>query len=151
MRIESFTDLEVWKLGHEFVVDIYKKTKDFPKQENYGLTSQLRRSASSITANIAEGFSRYSFKDKNRFYYNSRGSISESQNHILLSRDIGYITSDEAEALFEKCNMIRRILNGLIRSTENQIDHPDRITHYPLRSPSKRITHYPLRITNNHG
>lgn len=72
--IKDFTDLEVWKLGHQFVIEIYKITRDFPKSELYGITSQLRRSASSTTSNIAEGFSRFSFKDKMRFYYNARGS-----------------------------------------------------------------------------
>ena len=120
-KIKEFTDLEAWKQGHKFVIEIYNITKDFPKYEKYGIVSQLQRSASSITSNIAEGFSRYSYKDKNRFYYNARGSISESQNHILIAKDVGYLDELNAEKLLLKADEIRRILNGLIRATENQI------------------------------
>lgn len=120
--IKEFTDLQVWKLGHRFVIEIYGLTKDFPKSEMYGITSQLRRSASSTTSNIAEGFSRFSFKDKMRFYYNARGSISESQNHILIARDVGYLSKEYASKLISDADQIRRLLNGLIRSTANQIE-----------------------------
>ena len=120
-KIRSFTDLDTWKKGHQFVLGIYKITKGFPKHEIYGLTSQLRRSAVSITANVAEGFNRFSFKDKNRFYYNARGSISESQNHILIARDIGYIDNSTSQELFTQASNIQQILNGLIRATESKI------------------------------
>lgn len=119
-KIASFTDLEVWQHGHDFVIDIYKTTSSFPKHETYGIVSQLRRAASSITSNIAEGFSRYSYRDKARFYYNSRGSVSECQNHILISKDVGYLPSNKADQLFEDAGKIRRILNGLIKSTETR-------------------------------
>ena len=117
MKISSFQDLEVWQQGHSFVIDVYKTTKSFPKQEMYGLVSQLRRAAASITSNIAEGFSRYSYKDKNRFYYQSRGSVSECQNQIFISRDVGYLCPDKADHLLAKINKVNQILNGLIRST----------------------------------
>jgi four helix bundle protein len=120
-KIVSFTDLVVWQYGHSFVVEIYKITKSFPKHEMYGIVSQLRRAASSVTSNIAEGFSRFSFKDKARFYYNSRGSLSECQNHILISKDVGYLPSDQAASLFQKADKIRQILNGLIKSTESRV------------------------------
>jgi len=120
-KIKDFVDLVAWRYGHEFVIDVYKITKDFPKCEVYGITSQLRRAAASITCNIAEGFSRFSYKDKARFYYNSRGSISECQNCLLISRDVGYLDQENAEKLLLKADKIRQILNGLIRSTEAQI------------------------------
>ncbi|MEK7166858.1 MAG: four helix bundle protein [Patescibacteria group bacterium] len=78
--IKNFYNLNAWQKGHQLVLGIYKITKDFPKEEIFGTVSQLRRAASSITANIAEGFERYHFKDKIRFYYQSRGSIAEVQN-----------------------------------------------------------------------
>ena len=78
--IKNFYQLNAWKKGHELVLEIYKITNSFPKEERYGVISQLRRASSSVTANIAEGFARYHFKDKIRFYYNSRGSVSEVQN-----------------------------------------------------------------------
>jgi four helix bundle protein len=120
-QIRMFTDLEAWQLGHEFVIDVYKKTNDFPKYEIYGVVNQLRRSAASITSNIAEGFSRYSYKEKVRFYYIARGSISESQNHIIISRDVGYLPFETADALLSKADRIRQIINGLIRATETQL------------------------------
>jgi four helix bundle protein len=120
-KIYDFTDLDAWKYGHEFVIDIYKLTKKFPANETYGIISQIRRSASSITSNIAEGFSRYSFKDKMRFYYNSRGSLSESQNHLLIARDVGYLDKTTTDNFLVKIERIKQILNGLIRSTEKQI------------------------------
>ena len=120
-KIKEFTDLEAWKHGHEFALEIYKVTKNFPKCEIYGIVSQLRRAATSITSNIAEGFSRFSFKDKIRFYYNSRGSIRECQNQIHLSRDEGYINQTSAKNILSKADETRRDLNGLIRSTESQL------------------------------
>ncbi|MEA3494075.1 MAG: four helix bundle protein [Candidatus Margulisiibacteriota bacterium] len=120
-KIRNFTDLEVWKLGHEFVLDIYKIIKQFPKREMYGITSQLCRSSVSITSNIAEGFSRYHFKDKIRFYYNARGSVSESQNHIIIARDVGYLDGEISQNLIFRINKITQMLNGLIRSAQNQL------------------------------
>jgi len=102
------------------VLEIYKITKEFPKDELYGIISQLRRAASSITANIAEGFARYHFKDKVRFYYNSRGSVAEVQDFLLLSRDLNYINSKTCSELNNKCDTVGRLINGLIRSIENQ-------------------------------
>ena len=120
-KIQNFTDLDTWKLAHDFVIEVYKTTKSFPKHETYGLTSQLRRAASSITANIAEGFSRYSYKDRARFYYLARGSASESHNHILIARDVNYLDTNESAILIERINRVKQVLNGLIRSTERLI------------------------------
>ncbi len=119
--IDNFDELDAWKIGHEFVIAIYKTTKLFPRDEVYGLTAQLRRAAVSITSNIAEGFSRYSYKDKTRFFYNARGSISECQNQLQIARDIEYLSKEEAGQLISLGGRARQILNGLIRSTESQI------------------------------
>lgn len=121
MKIRTFEDLDAWKIGHEFVIEIYEITKKFPKEETYGLVNQLRRAATSITSNIAEGFSRYSFKDKIRFYYNARGSISECRDQIHISWDVGYLEKECAEVFLLKTDRIRQVLNGLIRSTGSQI------------------------------
>lgn len=98
----------------------YRITEHFPKEELYGITSQLRRAASSITANIAEGFARYHFKDKVRFYYQARGSVAEAQNFLLLSRDLKYIDAQLCKALLEKADEIRQLIHGLVRSIEKQ-------------------------------
>jgi len=119
-RIKNFYDLETWRVAHQFVLEIYKITKNFPKSELYGITSQMRRASSSITANIAEGFARYHFKDKTRFYYQARGSVAEMQNFLLLSKDLEFITLEQCKNLGEKTNEIAKLLNGLIRSTISQ-------------------------------
>jgi four helix bundle protein len=119
-KIKSFVDLEAWQIAHKFALEIYRLTKGFPKEELYGIVSQLRRAALSITSNIAEGFSRYHYNDKIRFYYNSRGSISEIKNCLILSRDLKYITDDICRELLDFAERILRLINGLIRSIENQ-------------------------------
>ena len=90
--IDHFTKLIAWQKNHELVLLIYKTTKRFPKNEMFGLTSQIRRAASSITANIAEGFGRYYPKDKTRFYYQARGSSSEVQDQMILAKDLKYLS-----------------------------------------------------------
>lgn len=119
-QIQNFYELDAWKISHQFVLDIYKNTKNFPKEELFGIVSQIRRAASSITANIAEGFARYHFKDKIRFYYQSRGSLAEVQNFLFLSKDLEYISVGNHAELFEKTRQIQQLINGLIRSIERQ-------------------------------
>ncbi len=116
-KIKSFQELKVWQDAHKFTILIYKITEKFPASEQFGLTLQLRRSASSIGANIAEGFGRYHYREKVKFYLNARGSAVESENHILLARDLKYTTTIEYEALHELIKEILRELNGLINST----------------------------------
>lgn len=91
LEIKRFTDLVVWQEAHKLLLDIYKASQDFPDKERFGLVSQICRAAVSITSNIAEGFSRYHFKDKVNFYYDARGSLSEVMNQLIISRDLGYI------------------------------------------------------------
>jgi len=119
-KIQCFYDLNAWKLGHDLVLKVYKTTKDFPKEELYGIVSQLRRASSSITANIAEGFARYHFNDKIRFYYQARGSAAEVQNFLLLAKDLNYIDKSLCNDLFEIVKQTMQLINGLIRSIENQ-------------------------------
>lgn len=122
--IQNFWELEAWKIAHELTLDIYRITKDFPKQEMFGIISQLRRASSSITANIAEGFARYHFKDKIRFYYQSRGSCAEVQNYLMLGRDLGYVSESDFNLLMDKSFQAARLLNGLIRATTQQVAVP---------------------------
>ncbi|EKD58430.1 MAG: S23 ribosomal protein [uncultured bacterium] len=121
--IKNFHDLDAWKKAHILVLEIYKITAEFPKEEIHGVTSQLRRASSSITANIAEGFARYHFKDKIKFYYNSRGSAAEVQNFLILAKDIGYIDFEKYKILNEMTDEVGRLINGLIKSTEQQINN----------------------------
>lgn len=118
--INTFEDLETWQIAHKFVLEVYEITRRFPKDELYGLVSQLRRAALSITSNIAEGFSRYHYNDKIRFYYNARGSMSEVKNCLILSRDLDYINKNLCHDLLDNTERILRLINGLIRSIEKQ-------------------------------
>jgi four helix bundle protein len=98
----SFKDLLVWQKAHQFVLEVYKLTKDFPKDELYGLTSQFRRAAVSIPANIAEGYTRKGEKDKLRFYNIAQGSLEECRYYIILSNDLSYMKNVEIIKLLEE-------------------------------------------------
>ncbi len=115
-KITNFTDLKTWQLGHQIVIDVYKLTKFFPREELFGLVSQLRRAVVSITSNIAEGFSRSTAKDKAYFYAVSLGSLTEVQNQLLIARDLGYITKEQYLDLVFKILEAIRMTNGLIKS-----------------------------------
>lgn len=119
-NIRNFYDLDTWKKGHELVLKIYKMTEGFPEKERYGITNQIQRASTSITANISEGFARFHFKDKIRFYYQARGSIAEVQNFLLITRDLNYINNDKCTEIGELANEIARLTNGLINSTNQQ-------------------------------
>lgn len=118
--IKDFYDLDAWVKAHRFVLEIYRMTGKFPKDELYGLTSQLRRAASSVSANIAEGFSRYHYNDKVRFYHNARGSISETQNFLFLAKDLSFLKENEFHELFGTSEEVSKLINGLIRSIGKQ-------------------------------
>jgi four helix bundle protein len=116
----NFTDLIAWQKNHQILLKIYKITRNFPVDEKFGLTSQTRRAASSITANIAEGYGRFHAKDKARFYLQARGSNSELQNHLILARDLGYINKETFLALEKEILEGYKIICGLIKSTAPQ-------------------------------
>jgi len=120
-KIKSFTDLNAWKEGHKLVLDIYRITKNFPKEEQFGLTNQLRRAAVSFTSNVAEGFSRNSYKEKLQFYSMALGSLTEIQNQLLITRDIGYITKKEFAEIAQQTITINKITNGLIKKSKTII------------------------------
>jgi four helix bundle protein len=119
-EITHFTHLNAWKKNHELVLEIYKITKKFPGEEMFGITSQIRRAASSITANIAEGYGRYHYKDKVKFYLISRGSSSEVQDFLITARDLEYISKKD----FDRIKIISfegyKLICGLIRSTTSR-------------------------------
>lgn len=114
-KIINFRDLEIWKLGKELVVDIYKATKTFPDEETYGLTAQMRRAAVSIPSNIAEGFNRYHNKEYKQFLFVSLGSCAELETQIEIAKDLGYLNSDAKDALLEKTDHETRMLRNLIK------------------------------------
>lgn len=117
-KIKSFTDLNAWKEGHKLVLMVYDITKAFPKEEMFGLVSQMRRCVVSITSNIAEGFGRRSYKEKAQFYSISRGSLTELQNQLLISKDIKFISREEFSNIANQSVKTHKIINGLITSSK---------------------------------
>ncbi len=115
-KIESFTDLLTWKEAHKLVLTVYRITKTFPKEETYSLVDQMRRSAISITSNIAEGFSRQGKKEKLQFYFMAKGSLTELQNQLLVARDVGYITNNVFQEIAQQTIAVHKLLNGLLKS-----------------------------------
>lgn len=118
--VQHFTDLESWKINHSLVLLIYRLTQSFPAQEKFGIIDQLRRASSSVTANIAEGWGRYHFPDKIRFYHLARGSLMEVQNFLILSRDLHYLSKVDFEHVMDISEQGTRLINGLIRSAEKR-------------------------------
>lgn len=112
----DYKELEVWQKAHKLTLKIYEITNDFPKHEMYGLTSQIRRAASSIPMNIAEGKGSIYVKSYIRFLGIARGSAYELEYQIILSKDIGYINEQQYRELTDKCKSIIKMLNGLIKS-----------------------------------
>lgn len=113
MYVFSFEKLDVWQNSREFVLAIYKLTNNFPSSEIYGITSQIKRSSSSIATNIAEGTSRNTNKDKAHFLTISYSSATETLNHLIISKDLDYITEEEYLLCREKLEKICNQINSL--------------------------------------
>ena len=120
--MRNYRDLEVWEKSHKLTIDLYKLSRAFPKEELYGLTSQLRRAAVSIGANLAEGCGRRTAPELARFVRLAMGSASELDYHLLLCRDFKFVTVDEYERQSKELTRIRKMLFGLLTSIENQIE-----------------------------
>ena len=113
--MRSFKELKVWQKGHEMTPAVYRATRAFPKEEMYGLTSQMRRAAASIPANIAEGCVRGSGPDFRRFLQMALGSASELEYHIILSHELGYLDRSQFESLNENATELKRMLTSFIQ------------------------------------
>ncbi|MEK7123354.1 MAG: four helix bundle protein [Patescibacteria group bacterium] len=122
-KIKDFKDLNAWQESHKLVVMIYKITKQFPKEEMFGLTSQMRRAAISITSNIAEGFGRQGYKEKIQFYYLAQGSLVELKNQIIAAKDVGYLNNENFEELIQQSDLAHKILQGLITKSKTFLNH----------------------------
>jgi four helix bundle protein len=116
LSMKTHKDLIAWQKSLDFVTRIYQITKHYPKEEMYGLTNQLRRAAVSIPSNIAEGAARSSGKEFNQFLHISLGSLSELETQLLISRNLGFLQTEECNTSIEKLTEIRKILLGLISS-----------------------------------
>ncbi len=112
----DFKQLKVWRKAHEMTLDTYRVSAAFPREEMYGLTSQLRRAAASIGANIAEGCGRRSDGEMCRFLQIARGSASETEYHFLLARDLHFLAEKDFQILTRKSDELQRMLTGLMQS-----------------------------------
>jgi len=118
--MQSYQDLIVWQRGVELVAEVYRLTRKFPKEEMFGLISQMRRAAVSIPANIAEGFSRQTLADKTHFYAMALGSLTELQSFLYNALDVGYLKESERGNLYNQSIMAHKLLTGLIKSTKRR-------------------------------
>ncbi len=116
--MRNFRELNVWKKSHDLTLEIYKITSAFPSDERFGLTSQIRRSASSVPTNLAEGCGREGDRELARFVSIALGSHSETEYHILLAFDLGLLSKEQYADLTEKVGDIRRMLIAFLRKVE---------------------------------
>lgn len=129
-QIKSFEDLIVWQKAHQLMVKVYNASKLLPPEEKYGRRSQVTRSISSVSANIAEGYGRYHFQENIQFCRQARGSLSETKNHILAAKDLGQLPDQLCQELLEGCNEVSRLLNAYIGATmewqkKSSKNHPE--------------------------
>ena len=120
-KYKNFREIPVWQESHQLTLEIYRVTQRFPKPEVYGLSSQLRRSSSSVPASITEGFYRNTTKEFLQYLYIARGSAGETFYHLILSKDLKYITEIEYEKLSESYQGIIRQISGWIRSIKDKM------------------------------
>ncbi|MFH1652560.1 MAG: four helix bundle protein [Pseudomonadota bacterium] len=115
MKIASYKELKIWQEGIEVVKFIYKLSSKFPREELYGLCSQMRRSAISIPSNIAEGFKRFHAKEYTQFLNVSRGSIAELETQLIIAKDLGFCSGTNIGPIFEKLEGISKMTTALIK------------------------------------
>ena len=121
MAFNSFEDMPVWQKGMDLAQKVYEITESLPRKEDYGLTSQIRRSALSVTGNLAEGFGRKHTKDKVNFYYASRGSLAETKNHLIYGEKVGYFNELDSKELKVLTEDVMKELNALISTLQRRI------------------------------
>ena len=117
--MKTHMDLEVWKKSMDFVENIYKVSSQFPKEEMYGLTSQIRRASVSVPSNIAEGASRQGSKEFVQFLYISLGSLSEVETQIMLAKRLTFVSN--IDIILKEITTIKKMLNGLIRNVKSKV------------------------------
>jgi len=114
--ITAFRDLVVWQKSHQLVLNIYRITTKFPKEETYSLTSQIRRASVSVPANIAEGFIKKTLPNKLNFISHSEGSLEEVRYYLILAKDLEYIDLDEYLKIETICEEVSKLINGYSKS-----------------------------------
>ena len=122
--LKNYKELKVWQKSYILCLDVYKRTGSFPKEEIYGLVSQIRRSAVSVPSNIAEGYGRKTTADYTRFLYIAYGSLCELETQIMLSNDLRFLEPGNLESLRADLSEVERMLKALIKSLENKHSAP---------------------------
>ncbi|MCG3161830.1 MAG: hypothetical protein JMDDDDMK_03044 [Acidobacteria bacterium] len=122
MKIESYQDLETWKLGMEIAEDCYRLTRNFPKEELFGMTIQIRKASASVPANIAEGYGREGTRDYIRFLQIAQGSLKETETHLILSRRVELSQPQRINPILEKCDCLGKKLHNQIRSLQRKLE-----------------------------
>jgi four helix bundle protein len=118
VEVKTFEDLEVWQVGRDLVAKVYTLTASLPQSEAFGLIAQIKRAALSVPANIAEGFGRYHYMDKARFYLNARGSLYELKSHLLIAQDLEYLKrSQHVSDVLALADDLGVKLNNLVAAT----------------------------------
>lgn len=115
-KYTDFTEMNVWKIAMAIAVSVFKITDSLPRKEDYGLTSQIRRSSSSISANIAEAFGRTTSADKKKFYDYARGSAFETKSHLLYGKEVGYFDEEAVNKLSKQIDDVIHELNKVKKS-----------------------------------
>jgi four helix bundle protein len=121
VKIEKFTDLTLWQKAHEVTLLVYRVTGTFPDRERFGIVGQIRRSASSVPANITEGFGRRTTRELLRSLQIARGEREETRYFSTLSRDLGYLKQDDFNRVAEGCNTVGRLINALMTSLKQRL------------------------------
>src|SRR6478672_4517313 len=124
--MRNYRDWQVWKKAHDLTLELYRISRGFPREEVYGITSQLRRAAVSIGANLAEGCGRRTSTELARFVRIALGSASELDCHLLLSRDLGFMAADEFTRALSTLTEVRKMLTSFLNSVEEQIETQSR-------------------------
>lgn len=119
-KIRSYKDLDVWKKAVALVTDVYRETRSFPKDEVYALTNQIRRAATSVPANIAEGWGRGKTREFCQFLRIARGSLLELETHLLVARNLGYGSDMENQRLAAGMEEVSKMLNALVAKLEGR-------------------------------
>jgi len=118
--MKDFRDLKVWKKAHALVLECHEATKPFPREEIFGLVSQIRRAAASVPANIAEGCGRRGNAELHRFLQMAMGSANELEYHLLLSKDLGYLKPENHQRMQPQVEEVKRMLASLIRKVDSE-------------------------------
>lgn len=122
-EIVSYLDLDVWQQARVLVKNIYQLTRKFPKEEQFGLTTQLRRAVISVPSNIAEGCGRNHFKDSIQFFFIARASLYEVETQIIVSTDLGFLSEQELETILNQVTRCKKLLNGFINYFQKQTNN----------------------------